>query len=78
MTQETFLEELQGILRTDVPLTVDYPLDELDEWDSMAMLAIVTFAEDEFNVSLDVNDFRKFECPGDIYRRLTGDGNRVS
>ena len=78
MTQETFLEELQGILRTDVPLSIDYPLDELDEWDSMAMLAIVTFAEKEFQVSLDVNDFRQFETPGDIYRRLTGNGDRVS
>ena len=78
MTQETFLEELQGILRTDVPLSIDYPLDELDEWDSMAMLAIVTFAEEEFQVSLDVNDFRQFETPGDIYRRLTGNGDRVS
>ena len=78
MTQETFLEELKGILRTDVPLSIDYPLDELDEWDSMAMLNIVTFAEEEFNVSLDVNDFRRFETPGDIYRRLTDNGNRVS
>ncbi len=75
MTQETFLEELQGLLRTDVSLSFDYPLDELDEWDSMAMLAIVTFAEEEFNISLDVNDFRKFETPGDIYRRLTEHGN---
>ena len=71
MTQETFLEELQELLRTDVPLTLDYPLDELDEWDSMAMLAIVTFAEEKFHVDLGVNDFRSFETPGDIYRRLT-------
>ena len=75
MTQEEFLQELQDLLRTDVTLTFDTPLDELDEWDSTAMLAVISFSEDDFGISLDVNDFIGFKTPGDIYKRLTVHGN---
>ena len=75
MTQEVFLQELQEILRSEIPLDMDSSLDDLDGWDSMAMLAIIDLAENEFGISLDVNDFRNFNTPRDIFERLTGHGD---
>ncbi len=70
MTENDFLSEIQELLRTDDELTFDTELDELDTWDSVAMLAIAGFAEDEFGVSLEVTDFKNFRTVGDIYNRL--------
>lgn len=75
MTPEDFLEELQELLRTESDLTMETVLDELDEWDSVAMLAIAGIAEDDFGISLDVNDFKNFVTPRDIFDRLTSHGN---
>ena len=66
MTQETFLEELQGILRTDVPLSIDYPLDELDEWDSMSILSLIVYFDEECGKNISGEEIKDFEIVKDI------------
>lgn len=74
MTKTEFLAELQDLLRSEDPIPWDQPLDDLEGWDSMAMLAVSSFAEDGFGIALDVDDFKGFSTPADIYGRLVGHG----
>ncbi len=74
MTFESFLIELQDLLKSETALTMETDLDEIEEWDSMAMLAVAGLAEETFGVSLDVNDFKRFQTPKDIFDRLTSHG----
>ena len=70
MTPDAFLRELQELLRMEAELTMDSILNELDEWDSLAMLSVVSIATNKFGISLNVNDFKNFKTPRDIFNRL--------
>lgn len=74
MTEEEFLENMQDLLGTESTLALETELYDLDEWDSMCMLNTFDFAEENFNITLDVADFKEFVTVGDIFRRLTRNG----
>jgi acyl carrier protein len=74
LTEEEFLENMQDLLGTESTLALETELYDLDEWDSMCMLNTFDFAEENFNITLDVADFKEFVTVGDIFRRLTRNG----
>ena len=60
MKTEIFLNELSEELELeDIELSIDTDLRNLDEWDSMAVMIVIGYASDNFNVNLtgeDLND----------------------
>lgn len=66
MTREEFLVEMQDVLQTDAELSADTVLADLDEWDSLAMMATMAFVDKNFGVKLGIKDFKDMETVGDI------------
>ena len=66
MSKEEFLIEMQDVLQTEVELTMDTILDNLDEWDSLSMMSTVAFLGKNFGVSLKLADFKEMNTIGDI------------
>jgi len=66
MTKEEFLEKMQDVLQTDAQLTNETVLEELDEWDSLAMMATMAFLDKNFGVKTSIKDFREMNTVGDI------------
>lgn len=66
MTKEEFLEQMQDVLQTDVQLTNETVLDELDEWDSLAIMATMAFLDKNFGVKSTIKDYREMKTIGDI------------
>ena len=66
MTKEEFLEQMQDVLQTDAELTYETVLDELDEWDSLSVMATMAFLNKNFGVSLKFSDFKALVTIGDI------------
>lgn len=66
---------MQDLLGTESDLALETELYDLDEWSSMAMLNTADFAEENFSITLDVTDFKEFVTIGDIFRRLTRNGD---
>lgn len=70
MTNDQFLTEMQDVLQTDVLLTSETVLDDLDEWDSLSIMATMAFLDKNFGVKLKLADFKGMNTLGDIMSRL--------
>ena len=66
MTKEEFLVQMQDVLQTETELTMDTVLDELDEWDSLSMMATMAFLDKNFGVKLKIVDIKALATIGDI------------
>jgi acyl carrier protein len=69
------LEQLAQIL--EVPagsLTGDEKLDDLQEWNSIAMMSFIAFADEHFNKILSPRQFVACETVNDLGRFLTVEG----
>ena len=66
MSKEEFLVKMQDVLQTDAELTMDTVLGELDEWDSLSMMATMAFLDKNFGVKMPIADIKKFVSVGEI------------
>ena len=66
MSKEEFLVKMQDVLQTDAELKIDTALGELEEWDSLSMMATMAFLDKNFGVKLQMADIKKFVSIGDI------------
>lgn len=69
MEKIEFLEKMQDVLQMEDELTMDTVLEDLDEWDSLAMMATTAFLDKNFNLKLTFNDFKNFKTIEDIAKR---------
>ena len=70
MNREDFLEKMQDVLQMEYELTFDTVLEDLDEWDSLAMMAVTAFLDKNFNLKLTFNDFKNFKTVEDIAKKV--------
>ena len=67
MTQEEKLELLEEILEADEgTLKVEDRLEDIDEWDSMSKLYLVSYVKKEMNKRLTVDEIKNFKTVQDI------------
>lgn len=69
MNRTEFLEKMQDVLQMEDELTFDTVLEDLDEWDSLAMMATTAFLDKNFNLKLTFNDFKLFTTVEDIAKK---------
>lgn len=69
MNRTEFLEKMQDVLQMEDELTFDTVLEDLDEWDSLAMMATTAFLDKNFNLKLTFNDFKSFTTVEDIAKK---------
>ena len=67
MTVQEKLEVLEDILELDEgTLKVEDRLEDIDEWDSMSKLYLVTYVKKEMQKRLTVDEIKNFETVQDI------------
>lgn len=66
MSKEEFLVQMQDVLQTETELTMETVLDELDEWDSLSMMATMAFLDKNFGVKMKIADIKVLATIGDI------------
>lgn len=66
MTKEEFLTEMQDVLQTEEVLNMDTVLTDLDEWDSLSMMATMAFLDKNFGVKVKIADLKTLGTIGDI------------
>ena len=67
MTVQEKLEVLEDILELDEgTLKVEDSLEDIDEWDSMSKLYLVTYVKKEMQKRLTVDEIKNFETVHDI------------
>lgn len=66
MNKEEFLVQMQDVLQTETELTMETVLDELDEWDSLSMMATMAFLDKNFGIKLKIAEIKTLGTLGDI------------
>ncbi len=72
MKIKLFLEKLYEELEIESvnSLTVNTKLDELEEWDSLTILSLISFIETEFSVNLSATEIEDFVILKDLVDKL--------
>lgn len=63
MTTAEFLQKLQDIIQRDEPIAPDDYLWDLEEWDSLAIMACMAFFDKTFGVKATFNQFKDLDTP---------------
>ena len=66
MTTEDFLIQLQEVLQTDSVLTPDTVLADLDEWDSLAQMATMSFLNRNFGIKTNIAELAALGTVADL------------
>lgn len=61
-----FLLELQDLLQRDEPLAAGDALADLEEWDSLAVMATIAWFDRQFGKKLTFKDFKSLKHVSDI------------
>lgn len=69
MTKEEFLNEMTEVLQTDSEITFDTVLADLDEWDSLSIMATMAFLDKSFGVKTMLKDYKEMKTIGDIAKK---------
>ena len=69
MTHQEFLTEMMDVLQTEQELSMDTVLAELDEWDSLSVMATMAFLDTSFGVKTTMADYREMKTIGDIAKK---------
>jgi len=65
--KDKFIELLTEILEREEDLNFEDKLKDLEEWDSLAALSLVSMLDDEYGVIMGRKDFEKMETVEDIF-----------
>lgn len=66
MTRDEFLKEMVEVLQTEDELSLDTVLADLDEWDSLSVMATMAFLDKSFGVKTTMKDYKEMKTIGDI------------
>ena len=69
MTETEFLKEFQDVLQTEEDISMDTVLDDLDEWDSLAVMSTMAFLESSFNVKTSMADYKNMITVADVAKK---------
>lgn len=70
MTKEEFMAKMQDVLQTDVELNDETVLADLDEWDSLSIMATMAFIDKYFGIKIKLADLRSLSTVGDIAAKV--------
>lgn len=69
MNENEFLIDMQDVLQTEDTLAMDTILDDLEEWDSLSVMATMAFLDKNFGLKTTMADYKAMKTIGDIARK---------
>ncbi|MBE4950156.1 phosphopantetheine-binding protein [Chryseobacterium culicis] len=66
MKTSVFLEKLQEELEEDNALTTETNLKALESYDSISLLSVIAFVDENFNKKVDTKHFKDIETVSDL------------
>lgn len=66
MTRDEFLVEMQDVLQRDEKLDFNMQLQNIEEWDSLSVMATMAFLEQKFDVKTTFSDYKQMKTLEDI------------
>lgn len=66
MTQEQFLAQLSDAIQRDELLSADMRLDSIEEWDSLAIVSLISLYDQLFKLQVNGNTLRECQSVQDL------------
>ncbi len=66
MTTQEFLTHLSDAMQRDEALSPEMSLDSLEEWDSLAIISLISLYEHLFHISLTSNALKECKIVADL------------
>lgn len=66
MTKQEFLEKLKDVLEREDEITEDMVLSDMDEWDSLAAMAVMAFFNRQLSITLVPAEVREMKTVQDL------------
>lgn len=66
MTQEQFLIQLSDAMQRDEILSADMRLDSIEEWDSLAVVSLISLYDQLFKLHVNGNTLRECQSVQDL------------
>ncbi len=67
-----FLKEFQELLQRDDPVQTEDVLVDLEEWDSLAIMACIAYFDKKFGKKTNVGTFRDLHSVADVFALAAG------
>lgn len=61
----------EQLIDEDVNLSKDTKFRDLEDWDSLTAMAVLTMIEDNYKVKISVEQFKKFITIEDLYNHIS-------
>lgn len=75
MDEKEFLIKMEEIMDLDEDiLTMDSLLEDIDEWDSLSVLALTVYAKKTLGIELETSTIISFKTVQDIYNKCFEEG----
>lgn len=68
--KETIIRELKDILELEQELTLEDTFRDCDYWDSIANISVIAMLDEEFNVNINSEDFKKINTVGELIEEV--------
>ena len=65
---EKFFATLQDILQTDIPITPDTKLKEMEEWDSLSIMSCIALFNKELGVTTRFSQYKDINTVADLMK----------
>ena len=66
-----FLDLFKEVLEIeDKEISLNDEFREYDEWDSLAYLSVIAMLDDEFEIVIETEDFKKISTVGDLLKEV--------
>jgi acyl carrier protein len=66
MKEKELLEEIKDTLMRDKDLTVEMKLEEIEEWDSLAIISIISLFDQLFSIIITTDDINNCKTIKDL------------
>ena len=69
MTREEFLTQMLDVLEREEDLSFDMELADIEEWDSLAVMATMAFLHKNFGIETSMSDYKGMVTVEDIGKK---------
>lgn len=68
MNRDEFLKEFKKAIQTEEDVTFESSLLNLEEWDSLGMMATIAFLDNSFNLKYTIADMQNMDTVEDLLK----------
>ena len=72
MKSNEFIEIFKDTIQSDSDIEMDSPLADIEEWDSMAMMALIAYFDVKLDITVTFDQLHALSSVGDVARLIPG------